>query len=165
MISLRHHIFSLVAVFVALAIGIAAGSTVVRGPLLDRLRARVESAETLIESERAENDSLAAEVAQLDQLGDDAPEQLLPGRLDGAAVLLVVAGDVEPGAVDGLIRSIDASSAELIGEIRIDGIAFDPEQTAVVAEALGASTDGETDVAEAFGSHLAGLVAQVREGV
>ena len=165
MISLRHHIFSLIAVFVALAIGIAAGSTVVRGPLLDSLRARVESAETLIEAERAENDSLAAEVAQLDQLGDDAPDQLLPGRLIGSAVLLVVAGDVDPGVVDGLSRSIDASSAELIGEIRIAGIAFDPEQTAVVAEALSLSTNGETDVAVDLGRQLAASLAEVRDGV
>ncbi|TPW12136.1 MAG: hypothetical protein FD127_2808, partial [Acidimicrobiaceae bacterium] len=63
MISLRQHIFSLVAVFVALAVGIAAGSTVVRGPLLDSLRARLDSAEQNIETERAENDLLAAELA------------------------------------------------------------------------------------------------------
>src|SRR5215210_7047366 len=148
MISLRHHIFSLVAVFVALAIGIAAGSTVVRGPLLDSLRARVESAEALIEVERAENDSLAAEVAQLDQLGEDAPDQLLPGRLEGTAVLLVVAGDVNVGVVDGVSRSVIASSAELIGEIRIDGIAFDPDQAVRVADAIGAAPG--SDVAEAF---------------
>jgi hypothetical protein len=168
MISLRHHIFSLVAVFVALAIGIAAGSTVVRGPLLDSLRARVESAETLIEDERAENDDLAAEVAQLDQLGDDAPDQLLPGRLDGSAVLLLVAGDVDPGVVDGLLRSIDASSAELVGEIRIAGVAFDPEQAALVAEALdvqaAADADG-ADVADALGADLARRLRELRDGV
>jgi hypothetical protein len=163
MISLRHHIFSLVAVFVALAIGIAAGSTVVRGPLLDSLRARVESAETLIEEERAENDSLAAEVAQLDQLGEDAPSQLLPGRLEGTAVLLVVAGDVDVGVVDGISRSLVAASAEMIGEIRIDASAFDPEQTARVADAIRAPAG--SDVPEAFGSHIAGLLAQVKDGV
>jgi hypothetical protein len=163
MISLRHHIFSLVAVFVALAIGIAAGSTVVRGPLLDSLRARVESAEALIETERAENDSLAAEVAQLDQLGEDAPDQLLPGRLDGSAVLLVVAGAVGVGAVDGVSRSLLAASAELIGEIRIDPSAFDPEQAARVAEAIGAPAG--SDVAEVFGTQMAGLLAQVKDGV
>jgi hypothetical protein len=165
MISLRHHIFSLVAVFVALAIGIAAGSTVVRGPLLDSLRDRVESAEALIEVERAENDSLAAEVAQLDPLGDDAPGQLLPGRLDGSAVLLVVAGDVDPGVVDGLLRSVNASSAELVGEIRIDGVAFDPEQTAVIADVLGPTAPADADVADVLGSDLARRLRELRGAV
>jgi hypothetical protein len=164
-ISLRHHIFSLVAVFVALAIGIATGSTVVRGPLLDSLRARVESAETLIEIERAENDLLAAEVAQLDQLGDDAPAQLLPGRLEGSAVLLMVAGDVDPLIVNGMVRALQAASAEMVGEIRIDGLAFDPEQTDRVAAALGLPADDDVDVASELGARLASLLAEVRDGV
>ena len=74
MISLRQHLFSLIAVFVALAIGIAAGSTVVRGPLLDSTRARLESAEEVIAAERAENELLTAEVAQLDGWAVDGPE-------------------------------------------------------------------------------------------
>src|SRR5215217_1639523 len=109
MISLRQHIFSLIAVFVALAIGIAAGSTVVRGPLLDSLRARLDSAESVIAQERAENDAQAAEVAQLEQLGEDAPEQFLPGRLTGVAVLLLVAGDVSTDVVSGSVRSLEVS--------------------------------------------------------
>jgi hypothetical protein len=163
MISLRHHIFSLVAVFVALAIGIAAGSTVVRGPLLDSLRARVESAEALIETERAENDSLAAEVAQLDQLGEDAPDQLLRDRLSGTSVLLVVAGAVDVTVVDGISRSLTAASAELIGEIRIDPSAFDPDESARIATAIGAPAG--SNVAEELGTHLAGLLTRVKAGV
>src|SRR5687768_1447013 len=143
MISLRHHIFSLVAVFVALAIGIAAGSTVVRGPLLDSLRARLDSAESVIEDERAENDELLGEVAQLEGFGDDAPAQFLPGRLAGTAVLLVVAGDVATDVVDGMVRSLETSSAEFLGEMRIDPAVFDPDQAGRVALAIGmdASTD------------------------
>ena len=92
MISLRQHIFSLVAVFVALAIGIAAGSTVVRGPLLDSTRARLESAEENIALERAENDALAAELAQLDDWEVNGPAQLVSGRLAATGVLVMVVG-------------------------------------------------------------------------
>jgi hypothetical protein len=164
-ISLRHHIFSLVAVFVALAIGIAAGSTVVRGPLLDSLRSRLESAEQLIETERAENDELAAEVAQLDQLGQDAPAQFLAGRLDGTAVLLVVAGAVDVNAVRGVLRSLEAASAEVIGEIRIDDVAFDPEQSARLAEAIGVAPGEAADVADSFGARMAQLLMEMKQGV
>jgi hypothetical protein len=167
-ISLRQHIFSLVAVFVALAVGIAAGSTVVRGPLLDSTRSRLESAEEAIEIERAENDVLAAEVAQLDDWAADGPQQLLAGHLEGAAVVLVVAGDVDRDVVSGVIRSMRAASATLLGEIRIASAVFDPERAASVADAMGGTADTSADPAVGFGSlvgeHLLAIADEVRSG-
>lgn len=161
MISLRQHIFSLVAVFVALAIGIAAGSTVVRGPLLDSTRSRLESAEELIEQERAENDVLAAELAQLDALGEDGPAQLLSGRLTGSAVVLVVAGDVDGDVVDGVMRSLAVASDGFVGEVRIDPGVFDPEQIDRVAGEIGVVAGGEVDVAQSFGLVVARRLADL----
>jgi hypothetical protein len=167
MISLRQHIFSLVAVFVALAVGIAAGSTVVRGPLLDSTRARLESAEAIIETERAENDRLAAEVAQLDGWAVDGPTQLLGGQLVDRALLLVVVGDTDADAVAGMIRSIRASSATFVGEVRIDPAVFDPAQIDRVVGALGADAVGGRDPLVVMGDELATrlerMVAEVRE--
>jgi hypothetical protein len=167
MISLRQHIFSLVAVFVALAVGIAAGSTVVRGPLLDSTRARLESAEAIIETERAENDRLAAEVAQLDGWAVDGPTQLLGGQLGDRALLLVVVGDTDADAVAGMIRSIRASSATFVGEVRIDPAVFDPAQIDRVVGALGADAVGGRDPLVVMGDELATrlerMVAEVRE--
>lgn len=171
MISLRQHIFSLVAVFVALAIGIAAGSTVVRGPLLDSLRQRLQSAEALIETERSENDVLAAELAQLDDLGADGPAQLLSGRLDGSPVVLVVAGDVDRDVVDGVARSLNSATTAFVGELRLDPTVFDPEEAARVAVELGRPelvqrpaepTPEEVEqVGSAFGTRIAELLDDV----
>ena len=167
MISLRQHIFSLVAVFVALAVGIAAGSTVVRGPLLDSTRARLESAEAIIETERAENDRLAAEVAQLDGWAVDGPTQLLGGQLADRALLLVVVGDTDADAVVGMIRSIRASGATFVGEVRIDPAVFDPAQIDRVVGALGADAVGDRDPLVVMGDELATrlerIVAEVRQ--
>ncbi|CAB4587678.1 unannotated protein [freshwater metagenome] len=179
MISLRQHIFSLVAVFVALAVGIAAGSTVVRGPLLDSTRARLESAEELIEVERAENDALAAELAQLDNWVVDGPDQLLRGRLSGLAVLTIVAGDVDPDVVAGVVRSIRATAGPFLGELRIDPAVFDPEQTDRVASVLGITLEPEADAAgddvsaddvaaltmTAFGERIAERLPTVAEAI
>ena len=165
MISLRQHIFSLVAVFVALAVGIAAGSTVVRGPLLDSLRARLESAEENISIERAENDQLAAELAQLDGWEVDGPNQLLGGRLGGSAVLLVVAGDVDNDVVTGTIRSVRASAAVLAGELRLDPAVFDDEQAARLHEALGTDAAETPDPAVLFGEQVGALVASVADQI
>ncbi len=162
MISLRQHIFSLVAVFVALAVGIAAGSTVVRGPLLDSTRARLEAAESNIEIERAENDALAGELAQLDDWVVDGPSQLLAGRLAELGVLLIVAGEVDEDVVDGIIRSVRATSGTLLGELRIDPVAMNPEQAERVAEVMGVSVvaDGIVPM-ELFGERIAEIVPDV----
>src|SRR5829696_3256327 len=154
MISLRHHIFSLVAVFVALAVGIAAGSTVVRGPLLDSLRARLESAEQNIADERAENDELAAEVAQLDGWEIDGPPQLLGGRLGGSAVLLVVAGDVDNDVVAGALRSVRSSDAVLTGELRLDPAVFDDEEADRLHDAMGTDPTETPDPSIVFGEQV-----------
>jgi hypothetical protein len=158
MISLRQHIFSLVAVFVALAIGIAAGSTVVRGPLLDSTRARLESAERLIDTERAENKVLAAEVAQLNNFAADAPSALLTGLLRDSAVLLVVAGDVDRGVVDGVVRSLGAATTMFMGEIRLDPAVFDPDQAGRVAAAAGIDPASGAGVGTEFGTRVAALI-------
>lgn len=161
MISLRQHIFSLVAVFVALAVGIAAGSTVVRGPLLDSTRARLEAAEENIEIERAENDELAAELAQLDDWVVDGPSQLLGGRLADTGVLVVVAGDVDDDVVDGVLRSVRASAGSLLGELRIDPLVMDPEQSQRVAEVMGVQATDENVPMEVFGARIAELAPTV----
>ena len=175
MISLRQHIFSLVAVFVALAIGIAAGSTVVRGPLLDSTRARLESTEDLIALERAENDALAGELGQLDDWVVDGPNQLLDRRLAGSAVMLIVAGSVDDDVVDGVIRSLRATSGEFVGELRVDSAVFDPEHAPRVRKALGAVAEssesatvesvaggpGDVEAARQFGRALAVLLSTV----
>lgn len=167
MISLRQHIFSLIAVFVALAIGIAAGSTVVRGPLLDSTRARLESAEEIIAAERAENDRLNDEVAQLDEWAAVGPALVLGGHALADAVVLVVAGDVSGDAVVGMMRAIEAAGGELLGDVRIDPSVFGPdafERLAEVVDVVDAvdevPADGEgTSAAElaqvAFGDLLA----------
>lgn len=168
MISLRQHIFSLVAVFVALAVGIAAGSTVVRGPLLDSTRSRLESAEEAIELERAENDVLAAEVAQLDDWAADGPHQLLGGHLQGAAVVLVVAGDVDRDVVSGVVRSLRASSATVVGEVRISDSVFEPDPPAALADAVHLPAGDTTDPVVAFGTqlgdHLVDVSSQLESG-
>lgn len=154
MISLRQHLFSLIAVFVALAVGIAAGSTVVRGPLLDSTRARLESAEEVIAAERAQNELLAAEVAQLDGWAVEGPEQLLAEQLDGRTVLMVAAGDVDSDVVAGMIRSVRSAGGSLIGEVRIDTVVFEPESTDRLVDVLD-SVPVDADVAGAFGAELA----------
>ena len=95
MIDFRYHLVSIVAVFLALAIGIVLGTTALNGPLTSRLR-------SLEGTLRAESDSLRAQKNQLQlQIGGDqafaqaAAPLLLPRLLEGQSV---VAGHRPGGA-------------------------------------------------------------------
>lgn len=58
MINFRYHVVSLVAVFLALAVGIVMGSTVIDRAIVDGLRNRIDTANKNTEEKRAENDQL-----------------------------------------------------------------------------------------------------------
>lgn len=104
MINLRYHIVSLTAVFLALAIGVIAGATVVPEPLIRELR----GARTSLEANRAE---LRARVAGLDRqvaMWERFGEQRLgsvAGALAGVPVVQVVVG----GPTKELRARIDAT--------------------------------------------------------
>ena len=59
MINIRYHVYSLVAVFLALAIGVAAGSTVVQRSVVDNLKSTQGRIEKNLDDLEAKNAELA----------------------------------------------------------------------------------------------------------
>ena len=59
MINIRYHVYSLVAVFLALAIGVAVGSTVVQRSVVDNLRSTQGRIEQNLDDLEAQNAELA----------------------------------------------------------------------------------------------------------
>ncbi|WP_168169084.1 copper transporter, partial [Dietzia sp. HMSC21D01] len=93
---MRRHVLTLVAVFLALAVGVVLGSTSVATSIRDAVVDREETTAARLE---AAQDDLAAErraVDRLDGLAADLTPAVLDGRLDGRPVLIVVA----PGAAE-----------------------------------------------------------------
>ena len=84
MISFRYHLVSLVAIFLALAIGITAGSTVIKESVVDNLRANVDSVNKRLNEVEKRDKDLTAEVNGLHQLdkglGDEGARQFLANR-------------------------------------------------------------------------------------
>ncbi len=65
MINFRYHLVSLIAVFLALALGVVMGSTVIDRAIVDGLRSRIDKVERNAELRKDQNDQLHAEVDQL----------------------------------------------------------------------------------------------------
>ena len=122
MINLRYHIVSITAVFLALGIGVAMGSTLIQRATIDTLENRLDDQQQRLDETDAENQELEAELAareQLDsQFGDQATEQLLRGRLDQVPVMVFAAEGIDEKGLDGVRRSVVNSGADFRGTFR-----------------------------------------------
>ncbi len=115
MIDFRYHLVSIIAVFLALALGLVVGASALRGSVTTELRAQAAHLEK-------DNQSLRVQKRAVDQLNGYNSEvvagmapQVLAGRLKGESVVFIEA----PGADD----QIRAKTADMVGKAggRISG--------------------------------------------
>jgi hypothetical protein len=119
-INFRFHLVSLVAVFLALAVGIVMGYGVLGQPTVDTLQDRIDVVEANAEARRVENDELRA---QLDQQGT-AMEQAAPFSVsdrvgDVRALVLAVRG-VDEDAVARVVELARRGGAEAPGIVWLE---------------------------------------------
>ena len=130
MISLRYHIVSLVAVFLALALGIVVGSTVLQEGTVSALRATSQEVRQRSEKNRTENLALKQEISRYQAFGTAVLPELVQDRLKGRSVVLVDTDKVDSGLRDSVRKVLEDAGA------RVDGqITFADERLALGADA------------------------------
>jgi hypothetical protein len=151
-LNFRYHIVSLVAVFLALGVGVIMGSAVIDSTTidvledqsaqlqgrLDRAEGRVGELETLVSRMREEQELLA----------DQGSEVLLDRRLEDVPVVIITAQGVDAEAFERLRELLTRADAAVLGSIRL-------------RDRMNVRDDAERrDLAEAIG-RSAGLSASV----
>lgn len=128
MISFRYHLVSIVAVFLALALGIVVGTTALNGPITKDLRHQVNQA-------KSQRDAYAQQVKQLDGQLNDAGQfaatygsQLVSGTLAGKTVLLVDLPGVTSNMQDGVQTLLTAAGAKIGGRVSVTQEYLDPSR-------------------------------------
>jgi hypothetical protein len=129
-ISLRYHIVSLVAVFLALALGIVVGSTVLQEGTVSVLRATGERVRQESEKNSRENVALKQDQARLQSFGAAVLPELVQNRLKGRSVVLVDTDKVDSGMRNGVRKVLEDAGAQVDGQIT-----FSDERLALAAEA------------------------------
>jgi Copper transport outer membrane protein, MctB len=144
-INFRFHLVSIVAVFLALAIGIVMGYGVLGQPTVDTLQDRIDVVEANAEERRVENDELRA---QLDQQGT-AMEQSAPFAVsdrvgDVRALVLAVRG-IDEDAVARVIELARRGGAEAPGIIWLESkwALESRDDVTALATALGLTATGK----------------------
>ena len=147
MINLRYHVVSLVAVFLALGVGVVMGSTVIDRVTVDALEAQVDRVENSVKATQAENRRLDEQLRTVRDFADQARDRIAEGHLEGVTVLVVAVTGVDEKPVDGLRQALASSEADVAGTIWFTAkMRLDNENDArALATALGLPA-GDPDV-------------------
>lgn len=119
MINLRFHIVSLVAVFLALAIGIAVGATVVDQGLVSQSQRRIASLDRTLEERATTISELRNERSALEKFGSESEARMVRDRLTAKSVLFVTDGAVDDERTADLAFTLRASGARIVGTLGI----------------------------------------------
>ncbi|MBX5470670.1 MAG: copper transporter, partial [Thermoleophilaceae bacterium] len=143
MFDFRYHALSLVAVFLALGIGIVLGATI--GDSLvssadKSLRSSLRS--DVVAARKAARDA-RAELSRRDRLIDAAMPYIVSGRLLGERVALVSTG----GLPSELEKNVTSAVSAAGGTIDSTSELSVPGQSSDIAQALGATLADDTDTA------------------
>jgi hypothetical protein len=116
-INFRFHLVSITAVFLALAVGIAIGATVVDRATVATLESQLSRVDRRADTTNTENDHLKGQLGQWQAFADEGKDALVQGRLSGMRVLVVAARGTDPDPVDRLRVSLVSAGASLEGTV------------------------------------------------
>lgn len=117
MINLRYHIVSLVAVFLALALGMVVGSTVLNEGTAQVQRSISEFLRRQSQQTQAENDALRGQVERFRAFGGAVLPGMLSGKLQGRSAVLLDTDQVDDGTRSKVEQALRAAGAAVDGRI------------------------------------------------
>lgn len=128
MISFRYHLVSIIAVFLALALGIVVGTTGLNGEILKNLKQEVKSL-------RADNGNLRTTNADLGKRADNADSavsayepKVLAGSLTNRTVAVLSAPGVPDALRSGVEAGVKAAGGKVISRIMLSNAYLDPQR-------------------------------------
>ena len=130
MIDFRYHLVSIVAVFLALAIGIVLGSTELQGPAYAFLDQTTSKLKTQLDQAASQRDAAQQQATEGEMYAQAVEPAVLHDLLAGRQLLIVT----EPGAQSSVVSGISAAAvdagAKVTGQINLQPKFFDTSGTA-----------------------------------
>lgn len=120
MINFRFHLVSLVAVFLALAVGIVMGYGVLGQPTVDTLQDRIDVVEANAEARRVENEQLKDQLEQQGAALEESSPFSVSGRVTDVPTLVVAVRDVDEDAVGRVVELARRGGAEVPGIVWLE---------------------------------------------
>ena len=161
MISFRYHLVSIVAVFLALALGVVVGTTVVNQGIVDDLRRRTDAAVQNADKLRSQIADLNSQLNASKSFENVVMPILIKDQLTGVDVVVLTQQDVSASDVEGVRRALTDAGAIVVAELVVTNrmALADGSSQAELAAALGVTNTGASDqlakeAARALGTRL-----------
>ncbi|MGH2739757.1 MAG: copper transporter [Actinomycetota bacterium] len=140
MISFRFHLVSLVAVFLALGLGVLTGTTVLNRGIVAQLERQTDLLTAGRDSLREQLSELGSEAEAWSAFGREVMDYIVEGRLVGTRVVVVTQEEADDGGVEGVRHALEIAGAEVEAVISADVSvnATGQAETEQLAEAIGA---------------------------
>jgi hypothetical protein len=120
LINFRFHLVSLVAVFLALALGVMMGATVIDRAIVNGLEARISTVGKRADRTRDENLALKARLDALEAYADQALPFVVGERLRGVPVAMLAVRGVDDGAVRRTAETLKGGGALVQGVLWLE---------------------------------------------
>jgi hypothetical protein len=156
-ISFRYHVVTIVAVFLALAIGLLGGGAFVQPALQQELEDRTEDLRRDNAELRAQLDEVREQLGAMDGFASAALPYLARDRLLGTTAVIVAHEDVEDAVIDRTQEALDVGGADVVAALRASPnlVSADPETQSRLAEIVGLIESDPEELAAAAASALA----------
>ena len=126
MISLRYHVISIAAVFLALAVGVVLGSTTLSRSLLSGLNNENEDLAAQVNDLQGDKNAQNARLADADSFAASVGPMAVQGQLTQRTVVLVTTADASPEDRDALKALIASAGGTVTGELQLTESFSDP---------------------------------------
>ncbi len=120
MVNFRFHLVSLTAVFLALAVGIVLGASVVNSGAVDGLRGQLGSVKEDVTRVDQQNAALRRDLGSWTEFSKKAAAGILTGRLQGVPVLVAGVRGIDAEPVKDLRDDLEAADARLQGTVWLE---------------------------------------------
>jgi hypothetical protein len=147
-INVRYHIISLVAVFLALGVGVALGSAFIDTAVVGQLEANIDTLSAQKNDLQADNARMQAQLDAVERIGADAGAELLGGHLEGVPVFTLAVRGIEEEPVGLTSTAVVDAGADFAGTLWLtDRLALDDEpERQDLAQVLGLPESAADDV-------------------
>jgi hypothetical protein len=134
MLSLRYHLISLTAVFLALALGVVLGSTSASQRLLSVVAGDRDSLTQQIDSLSAQRAELEARQRAANGFAASVAPAVVRGQLDQRQVVLVLAANTNPADRDAVRQLITEAGGIVTGELALTEAISDPARADAIRD-------------------------------
>lgn len=134
MISMRYHLVSIAAVFLALCLGLVLGVVSGNRPLLSVVAGDRDSLNGQIEQLTAQRSELEARQRASNSFAAAVAPGVVKGQLEGRTVVLVLAPDADPGDRDAIRQLVGQAGGTVTGELALNDAITDPSRADAVRD-------------------------------